>query len=106
MGSLGGVAEAWLPKAIRHSADIQELLDFLNHAPMPDPADVVGLWHLTSVVEQGAEFLVLAGDQVEFVANTEGRRMPSWRDARWQQASSCTPTRTAGSISPSSAAPC
>ena len=72
MGSLGGVAQAWLPKAIRHSADIQELLAFLNNAPMPDPTDVVGLWHLTSVVEQDGEFLILAGDQVEFIADTAG----------------------------------
>jgi hypothetical protein len=72
VGSLGGVAQAWLPKAIRHAANIQELLDFLNNAPMPDPADVVGLWHLTSVVEQDGEFLVLAGDQVKYIAYTEG----------------------------------
>ena len=72
MGELGSVARAWLPKAIRASASIQELLDFLNHAPTPNPNDVVGLWHFTSVVEQDGRFLVLAGDQGEFVADTEG----------------------------------
>jgi hypothetical protein len=72
MGDLGYVARAWLPKAIRESASIQELFDFLNHAPSPDPADVVGLWHLTAVVEQDGRFLVLAGDQIQFIADTEG----------------------------------
>ena len=71
MGELGGVSRAWLPKSIRASGSISELLDFLNHVPMPDPNAVVGLWHHTSVVEQNGEFLVLAGDQVEFFASTE-----------------------------------
>jgi hypothetical protein len=72
VGELGDMARAWLPRAIRASASIQELLDFLNHALTPDAADVVGLWHFTSVVEQGGQFLVLAGDQIQFIADTEG----------------------------------
>jgi len=59
MGDLGGVARAWLPKAIRASASIGELLAFLNHAR-------------TSVVEQGGRFLILAGDQLQFIADSEG----------------------------------
>jgi hypothetical protein len=70
MGSLGYIGQSWLPKDIRESAGIQELLAFLNGVPAPDPTMVVGLWHITSVVEQDGKFLVLAGDQVEFIADT------------------------------------
>ena len=71
MSELGGVIRAWLSKAIRATASIQELLDFLNHAPTPDLDDKVGLWHFSSVVEQDGQFFVLAGDQVQLIADTE-----------------------------------
>jgi len=72
MGDLGGVARAWLPKAIRASASIEELPAFLNHARTPDRDDMVGLWHHTSVVKQDGRFLILAGDQLQFIADSEG----------------------------------
>src|SRR4051794_269251 len=71
MSDLGGVIRAWLSKDMSATATIQELLDFLNNAPAPDPDDVVGLWHFSSVVEQDGRFFVLAGDQVQLVADTE-----------------------------------
>lgn len=70
MGDLGVVGRAWLQRAIRASASVVELLDFLNHAPTPDKGAVVGLWHHRSVVEQDGRFLILAGDQLQFVAET------------------------------------
>ena len=71
-GRLGYTSKAWLPKDIREAASTQELLVFLNTFPTPDPSDVVGLWHHTSVAEQDGQVVVLDGDQIAFSADTAG----------------------------------
>jgi hypothetical protein len=70
MSSLGFTSKAWRPKDIQESASIDELLAVLHSFPTPDPRDVAGLWHLTSVEERAGKMFVLDGDQVAFVADT------------------------------------